>query len=96
MIYQIDNTGTVIRTIPTPVLASRGITWDSVTGTLWQADDSFCTGGIMYQLDPADGTVLEQFNPPPGAGCPWPAIVGSSMWSASMTDNLLREFSLGN
>jgi hypothetical protein len=46
----------VVRSIPAPGPESRGLAWDG--NSLWLVDSEV---GMIYQVDPVDGTVLHSF-----------------------------------
>lgn len=67
-IYRLDTSGstlTATESIPAPYPNGSGtvrdITWDPDTETLWAINDG---DDMIYQLDPANGDILDQFSTP--------------------------------
>lgn len=83
-------TGAVLRTIPAPGPLIGGLAWDGET--LWCLPEQ---SGIIYQLDPLDGSVLHsipapsfgQVNPN-GADLAWD---GDTLWHVDYSDRMLYQ-----
>jgi DNA-binding beta-propeller fold protein YncE len=92
-VYRYDvSTCTVAGSIPAP---SAG--WlDAITGLAWDGANLWChpeETGLIYRLDPADGSVLDSFEAPSfgeadpnGGGLAWD---GTHLWHVNSVSNIL-------
>ena len=73
--FSIKDTGDVVSYIPTPSLYCQGLTWDGTY--LWC---SVIIWGMIYQLDPLDGTEINSFSAPGNSveGMAWD---GTYLWA---------------
>jgi hypothetical protein len=56
-IFQITTSGTIVKSFPSPYTGPDGLAWDGEY--LWHTDFN---SGLLYKLDPADGTVLASYS----------------------------------
>ena len=84
--------GEIVRTIPAPGPSTDGLAWDGTH--LWASDNKTNT---IYQLDPADGTVLSSFPAPPGVFPNDLTWDGENLWVAVNDGDTIYEIdTLGN
>lgn len=91
-IWQIDTLGNIVRSIPSPQISDfnpRGLAWDGAY--LWVGCQSI---GLIYQIDPADGTVILFFSAPSGPLQQGLAFDGRYLWSTG-GDNWIYKIDIG-
>jgi hypothetical protein len=93
LIYRVDSeSGQVLSSIPPPpgcCFNPRGLAWDATN--LWAG---YQTVGLIYKLDPADGSVRDVFDSPSGPFQQGLTFDGRYLWSTG-GDNIIYQLAVG-